>query len=248
MVNVLRRWSQPIMVLITVLVIVSFTYFGPGMRGAGGKERVVVTIHGNDLTVEDMQRQARRVGVFASLRGEYIQALDPMVAFMGREPGTEVVAKSFVMDYEADQLGLTATSEERLAALNEIPVFRDREGNFDPESFNRFKTSVLNPNGFSDADFEQIFLTGEVRAKKLKEIVSSVGALSNAEIRELVIKQRQKTEVSYVAFRRDDFRKDLKPTDEELKKRYEEQKDLFKTPEQRKVSYAAFLLPVPADG
>ena len=35
MVNVLRRWSQPIMVLITVLVIVSFTYFGPGTQGAG---------------------------------------------------------------------------------------------------------------------------------------------------------------------------------------------------------------------
>ena len=236
------------MVLITVLVIVSFTYFGPGMRGAGGKERVVVTIHGNEITVEDMQRQARRVGVFATLRGEYIQALDPMVAFMGREPGTEAVAKSFVMDYEADQLGLTATSEERMAALNEIPVFRDREGNFDPESFNRFKTSVLNPNGFTDADFEQIFLTGEVRAKKLQEIVGSVGALSNSEIREQIIKQRQKTEVSYVAFRRDDFRKDLKVTDEELKKLYEEQKDLFKTPEQRKVRYAAFLLPVPADG
>ena len=234
------------MVLITVLVIVSFPYFGPGTRGSSGTERVVVTIHGKDITVEDMQRQARRVGIFATLRGEYIQALDPLVAFYGREPSTETVAKSFVMDYEADQLGLTATAEERIAALNEIPVFRDREGNFDPESFNRFKTTVLNPNGFTDADFEQIFLTGEVRARKLQEIVGSVGALSNTEIREQIIKQRQKTEVSYVAFRRDDFRKDLKATEEELKKRYEEQKDLFKTPELRKVRYAAFLLPAPA--
>src|SRR5215207_6870000 len=44
----------------------------------------------------------------------------------------------------------------------------------------------------------------------------------------------------------DDFRKDLKATEEELKKRYEEQKELFKTAEERKVRYAAFLLPPPA--
>ena len=70
MVNVLRRWSQPIMVLITVLVIVSFTYFGPGTQGAGSTKRVVLSLYGNDITVEDMTRQARRIGIFASLRGD----------------------------------------------------------------------------------------------------------------------------------------------------------------------------------
>ena len=246
MVNVLRRWSQPIMVIITVLVIVSFMYFGPGMRTGGAGKQVVVSLYGNEITVEDMTRQGRRVGIYSALRGNYAMALDRTL-LMGREADVNIVARSFVLEHEADQLGLSSTPEERIAALNEMPIFHNEEGKFDPDLFNRFKVNALNPNGFSEGDFDQIFLNGEVRAKKLQDVVGSVAASSKREVREQVMKQRQKTEVSYVAFRRADFQKDLKATDEELKKRYEEQKDLFKTPEERKVRYAAFLLPATAD-
>lgn len=246
MVNVLRRWSQPIMVIITVLVIVSFLYFGPGMRGSNAGKQIVVNLYGNDITVEDMTRQSRRVGIFAALRGEYIASLDRSIMFTGRDPDVSTVARSFVMEHEMDQLGLTATDEEKIAALEEMPIFQD-QGKFDPDRFNRFKTNVLNPNGFSEGDFFQIFLNGEVRARKLQEVVGSVASASKKDARDLVIKQKQKTEASYVAFRRADFRKDIKATDEELKKRYEEQKDLFKTPEARKVRFAAFLLPSTPD-
>jgi peptidyl-prolyl cis-trans isomerase D len=236
------------MVLITVLVIVSFTYFGPGMRQGTGGQMVVMHLYDQDITREDLQRQGRRVGIFAALRGEYIQALDPSVAFGMREAGTETVARSFVLEHEMNQLGLSATSQERLDALTKLPAFADQEGNFDPEKFNLFKTRVLNPQGFSDTDLDQIFLAGEVRVRKLQEIVGSLAAPTPSEVREQIIRQKQKTEASYIAFRRDDFRKDVKVTEEDLKKRYEEQKELFKTPEERKVRYAAFLLPTPADG
>lgn len=246
MVNVLRRWSQPIMVIITVLVIVSFTYWGPGMRGPGGGKQVVATIYGNEITVDDMKRQARRVGVFTALRGDYIQSIDLQGAYTG-DASPAAVPKSFVLDYEADKLGLTASAEERIEVLNQIPIFQGRDGKFDPASFEQFKTRVLNPNGFSESDFEQIFLTGEVRARKLQEIVGSVVSAAPSDVRDRVIRTQQKTEVSYVAFRRDDFRKDVKVSEEDLKKRYEEQKEFLKTPEERKVRFAAFLLPANTD-
>jgi peptidyl-prolyl cis-trans isomerase D len=188
------------------------------------------------------------VGIFAALRGDYIQSLDPAVAMGFREADAGVVAKSLVLEHEADQLGLSATDEERLAALTSLPAFRDQEGKFDPARFNEFKQKALNAQGFSDADFDQIFLTGEVRARKLREIASSTVAVAPDEVRDHIIQERTKTEASVIPFRREEFRKDLKATDEELKKRYEEQKDLFKTPEQRKVRYAAFTLPPPPDG
>ena len=44
MVNVLRRWSQPIMVIITVLVIVSFTYFGQNYYRQGHGDRTALNL------------------------------------------------------------------------------------------------------------------------------------------------------------------------------------------------------------
>src|SRR5688572_1272966 len=113
MVNVLRRWSQPIMVVITVLVIVSFTYFGQNFYGVSSGNRVAVTLYGKDITVDSMTRQSRRVGVFAAMQGEYIRALDPSVA-MGRPADSGTVAKSFVLEHEADSFGLSATDDERI--------------------------------------------------------------------------------------------------------------------------------------
>jgi hypothetical protein len=248
MVNVLRRWSQPIMVIITVLVIVSFTYFGQNYYRQGQGDRTVLNLYGKDISLEAIKRQSRRVGVFAALGGEYIRSLDFAVAMGAREVDAGVVAKSLVLEHEADQLGLSATDDERLAALTSLPAFMDREGKFDPAAFNTFKQRTLNAQGFSDADFDQIFLSGEVRARKLREVAGSTVTVAPEEVREQIIQQRTKTEASVIAFRREEFRKDLKATEEELKKRFEEQKDLFKTPEQRKVRYAAFTLPLPPDG
>jgi peptidyl-prolyl cis-trans isomerase D len=245
MVNVLRRWSQPIMVLVTVLVIVSFTYFGQNYYGQSAGKEVVATVDGTEITRDVFLRQSRRVGIFAALRGNYIQSLGLAMMF-GQQPGATEVAKSFVLEREMDRFGLTATEDEKLEVLKNLPSFAGPDG-FDPTAYQIFKERVLNPQGFSEADFDQIFLAGEVRAKKLQEIVGSTVTASNEEVRNMVLRQKQKTEASYVAFRRDDFRKDVKVTEEEVKKRFEEQKDLYKTPELRKVRYAAFLVPATAD-
>src|SRR5262245_53571957 len=106
MVNVLRRWSQPIMVLVTVLIIVSFSYFGPAMRNRSSGERVAVQLYGKDVTVDDFTRQARRVGIYAVLRGSYYQAIEPFS--FGKQPDNGTVARSFVLEHEADEMGITS--------------------------------------------------------------------------------------------------------------------------------------------
>src|SRR5687767_6109825 len=157
MVNVLRRWSQPIMVIITVLVIVSFTYFGQNYYRQGQGDRTVLNLYGKEISLEALKRQTRRVGVFAAIRGEYIQSLDPAVAMGYRDVDSGVIAKSLVLEHEADQLGLSATDEERLEVLTNLRAFQDEQGKFDPAAFNEFKQKALNAQGFSDADFDQIF-------------------------------------------------------------------------------------------
>src|SRR6185436_13263632 len=99
-----------------------------------------------------------------------------------------------------------------------------------------------------DADFEHVFLHDEVRARKLEELVGSPVTASPEEVRDFMFSQFVKTEASFVAFRREQFQKDLKATEEELRAAYEKQKASLKTPEKRKVRYAAFVIPDPADG
>ena len=241
MVNVLRRWSQPIMIIITVLVIVSFTYFGQNFYGPSRQNQAIVTLYGKDISLEAFQRQGRRVGVFQALGGEYMTALG------FQQADAAMVARSFVLEHEADQLGLGATEQEKIDAFNSLRALQGEDGKVDPAKYEQFKQRVLNPQGFSESDFDTVFLAGEVRAKKLRELVGSTVTASEQEVKANILKQRQTTEASYIAFRPADFRKDLKATEEEIKKRYEEQKALLKTPEQRKVRYAAFTLANPAD-
>ncbi len=62
-------------------------------------------------------------------------------------------------------------------------------------------------------------------------------------MREQYIERNQKSEVSFVRFKIEDFKAAVKVTDEDVAKLFEERKSTLKTPEKRKVKFVAFTLP-----
>ncbi len=262
MVNTLRRFSQPIMVVITVLVIISFANWGPSFTRSIGGGGTIFTLYGRDYSVESFNRQMRKVQVFKELgedhgmrggmmMGEYAQAVPgAMYIRPTNDPiNQRIVEYSFIFEHEADALGLTSTPEERLEQLKRTPKFLDMKGDLDPTLVKRFQERTLGPLGFTEADFDAIFLHGEVRARKLRTLVGSTFAASPEEVRERLIAEHLTTYPSYVAFKAEDFRKDVKATDEEILKYYNENADKrYMSLEKRRVRYAAFRIPEPADG
>jgi hypothetical protein len=68
MVNVLRRFSKPIMLVITILVVVTFSFWSPNAMTKMGSGTFSY-LYGKPVSVEQMMRQRRKVQIYACHRG-----------------------------------------------------------------------------------------------------------------------------------------------------------------------------------
>jgi len=256
MVNILRRFSQPLMIFFTVLIIVSFTLWSPSYNKSGSSAPAAV-IKGKAVTQETFQQEGRTLAIHARLGGPYSQLIDPAGAAEAQrefqrnlregrfvKPEQKITAEgvenSILFESEAAALGVTASQqeiEERLAQ-----TFSGQDGKFDAHQFDMVVKQLLNPEGFSESQIAT-FMASDVRAMKIASLLAATIPPTPAEIKSEFIRERLITEASYVALKAGDFRAAQKVTEDEIKKRYEERKDLLKSPEKRKVRIAAFVLP-----
>ena len=241
MVNTLRRFSQPIMLFIAVGVIVSFAFFGPGgcddRRGAGGRN-ALFEIYGKKISLEEQERLKNKLEVYGALGNGYAEAL----AFEDFESAS---LNMLVFEHEADAMGISATDEEVLAEVEKTPGFQ-REQKFDGAAFELILQQVMQPRGFSKEHVDT-FLRGAIRVRKVQEILKGTAFVTAGEVKDSLVDRNQVTEASFVAFKKADFFAAAAVTDDELKQRYEQQKEQLKTDELRKVRYVAFLMPPQTD-
>ena len=245
MVTLLRRFSQPIMILVTALVIITFVWWTPSWYSKNGNSKPVTVIRGKPVSVETWQHEGRVMQIHARLGGAYAQLMNPGSMF-----GTisaEGVENSLLFEGEANALGITATQQEIEQQLSTTRAFVGPDGKFDANRFEMVAQQLLMPEGFSKTQIEQ-FLIAEVRVRKIAALLASTIPPTPSEIKDEFIRERLTTEASYVVVKSADFRSAQKVTEDELKKRYEEKKDFLKSPEMRKVRFAAFALPATADG
>lgn len=247
MVSILRKFSQPIMILVTALVIITFVWWTPSWYAKSGSSGPATVIRGKPVTVEAWEHEKRVLQVHARLGGDYFAFMDPASRFGMSSPGGMVVENSLLFAGEADALGITASQQEIEQQLAETRAFMGPDGKFDANRFEFFVQRALMPEGFSKTQIED-FLAAEVRARKIAALLSSTIPPTPSEIRDEFLRERLTTEASYAVFKSDDFRSAQKVTEDEIRKHYEAKKDFLKSPEKRKVRFAAFTLAPTPDG
>ena len=257
MINILRRFSQPLMVVFTVLIIVAFAGWMPGAGGRSGKSAPAAVIHGKRVTQETFHQEGRVLAIHARLGGAYSQLIDPAAAaekqremqrnfregrFVMPEQKitSEGVENSLLFESEAEALGITASQQEIQEQL--ARTFTGPEGKFDAHQFDMVVKQLLMPEGFNEGQIAK-FISSDVRAMKIATLLASTIPPTPAEIKAEYIRERLTTEASYVVLKSEDFRAAQKVTEDDIKKRYEERKAQLKSPEKRKVRFAAFVLP-----
>lgn len=248
MVNILRRWSQPLMVVIATLVIVSFAFWGNRSLFDRKGGDVVDEVYGKKITREELERMGNQEKVYMALRCGYHEALATAAEGGWHQQEDErdlSIFNALVFEHEADVMGIGTTEQEVEEELARIPAFQ-QGGKFDVGMFDMMVQRVLMPNGFSKENIDT-FLKGAVRMRKVKDLLKSTATVTPTEIQDDVAARNQLTEASYAALKKADFTAGVVVTDDELTKRYEEQKEQFKTPEQRKVRFVSFVPPAPAD-
>lgn len=255
MVNLFRRFQQPLLIGLTIFTIISFVvlYNLPSTRNGNYRTDSVGVIYGRNVSQPEYQRAGRRWEVCYALR-----LTDLAFGLAGNAQNKNQAAENFVWNsmvlrHEAEALGIMSANPEKgerdvLAAevqarIVKMPVFQTN-GKFDLVQYNMAVENLLSPNGFTTGDLEDMIID-DIRLEKVKAVIGGTVAPTPQQLRDVFTQRNQKVEVSVVRFKLDDFKNAAQITDDDLKKLYEERKASLKTPEKRKVKYVEFSLPKP---
>lgn len=253
MTRLIRRFQQPMMIVLTILIIIAFAWLYNDTRFMDqmGADRVG-SIYGRNISQAEAMRGMRHFEVARMLQmnrlikvlGGVPDQIPESMLGMYRLPdeiAQEFVWNSIVLRHEADRLGIVPTAEEIEEAIKNLPVFRTND-TYDSSKYNLFIANALAPRGMGAEALEQI-VADDIRVERIKAILGSTVAAAPAELRAIFEMRSSKLESSIIRWNYDDFLKAVQVSDEDVKKAFEERKATLMTDEQRKVRFVAFTLP-----
>lgn len=251
MLHFFRRHKGPVMWVIAFVVIITFSFFGtPPKRNQGAQATdAAFKIYGEKYTVAEF-RHLERYLQLAQMLGLYDLAQQlMMISFQPGSSGMnrgDMVFNLVVLRHEMNEVGVRPSDDEAREALKALPVFQV-EGKFDPSRAKMAEQNLLNMGGgMTPADMLEI-MKDSIGFTKLQDLVTKNYAPSPLAAQKQYASRYQTLKTSTIAFKLDDFKKDIKVTDEEAKAYYEERADSYMTEEQRAVSYVLFENPADLD-
>lgn len=250
MVNLIRRFQKPLLIVIVILVIISYVIFYNmnATRGLPTSDSVA-TIYGRGVTHMQQEKAAMRFQVTFLLRmTDVLFALGgqeaAIAAMMGQDPGGAAVENyiwnSMVLRHEAEALGVTPSEAEIETAVKTTPAFQTN-GQFDYNKYAIFNQNVLSHRGFTTADLQDV-IADQIRVSKVRDLIGATTHASPAEVREIYVQRNQKSDISYIRLKLDDFKAAVPVSDEDVSKLFNERQATLKTDEKRKVRYVGFTL------
>ncbi len=148
-----------------------------------------------------------------------------------------VIAQKMLV-YEADRMGLSVSNEELSTALHQGQMGQALfpGGNFIGEQ--AYESFIQSQFNLSVAQFEQE-VKSEIAQRKLLSLITAPVSVSDKDVTEEVRKQDTKVKFEYAVLTLDDIKKQIKPTDAELKAFYEQYKQQYANsiPEKIKAQY-----------
>lgn len=223
--------------ILAVICIAMAWYLVPSFSGAGlGISQVptVATVAGQDVTVDEVQKTARRMIDQQFPRGSS-QAGQLMPIFAGQAYQQLVNQKALLA--EARRMGLKATDDDVRDYLHQGELGQELfpNGQFVGESaYEDFASRA----GYTIPQLEQA-VKDQILMDKLRVLVTSGASVTEAELRQAFEKQNTKVKFDYAVIRKDDILKTINPTDAELKAFFERNKQTYvnSIPEKRQLKY-----------
>jgi hypothetical protein len=240
MITVMRKHHKILMIIITVLVCISFSWYWNKTDFAQMNNGTVGTFYNRSVSQVEFQRNARLLRLASQLGMRDL--VQPLTA--GAQTENDYYDKFswnlMVLRHEADELGIKPTTAEIAATVKSLPAFKGENG-FDLTAYSQFADHVLGSMGFSEAQIEEL-AADQIRLERVQKILSAGVNIPEDEMRQEFEQAYAKMEVSVVRFKTDDFATDVQVGDDEISKYYEAQKAQLKSEEKRKVKMVQFTL------
>lgn len=240
MITVMRKHHKILMIFITILVCISFSWYWNKTDFAQMGNGSVGKIYDRNISQAEMQRNMRllRLGSQLGMR-DLVQGLT--VGAQSENEAYEAFSWNLmILRHEAAELGLTATTTEIANGVKGLAAFQGKDG-FDLPRYTQFADNALAPMGFSEAQIEEL-VADQIALEKLKKILSAGVTVPESQMKHDYEQAYAKMDVRVVRFSSEDFTKDVQVTDDQIAKYFESHKAQLQTEEKRKVKFVQFSL------
>ena len=251
MLHFLRRHHTTLWIVVTVVVIISFIFFGAFTKtgsNLGGRtpDDNAFTIYGRDYSFSDMDRLKRGGEITMTMElyefGRAISSYSAKIKGRGEKVPAEFVFNRIVLRREMENNGIEVSDAEVKEEFKKLPAFQ-ANGAFDATRAEMFEQR-LGSIGMRSEDALDV-VRDVIGLRKLQQVVAGNYVASPLLAEKFYDANYQTIKTALIPFALADFKKTVQVSDDEIKKYFDQEKEKFKTPEKRTVSYVAF--PKPKD-
>jgi peptidyl-prolyl cis-trans isomerase D len=227
-----------ILVVVCVMMVITLIPGGGFLNemfgGSLTTQGVVAKIGNQELTAPEVAQQARLIGK-QQFKGSNVPA--QLMPYLMQRAAQGMIGQKLLV-YEADRMGLGVSNEELGQTLHQgqMGQILFPGGTFIGDQ--AYESLIQSQFGMSVAQFEQE-VKGEIAQRKLLALITAPVSVSDKDVAEEVKKQSTKVKFDYAVLTLDDIKKQIKPTDAELKAFYEQYKSQYANsiPEKIKAQY-----------
>lgn len=230
--DLMRREKKKFLgILLLPLMFGLVAYLIPGMPGGawggGLGASVLATVGNSEISSTEFvgsYQRFLRSGQFPYDR-QFLKTLQ-----IDRQILNQLVSREVMLN-EAKRLGIDATANELQQKISALPYFQDN-GNF---AFNRYK-AILEQNGMTVPQFED-GIREEIIQEKLRNLITDSVTVSDQEVEQEFRDRNEKSKISYVSFEPSKFMSAVVLQEADIKAYYDQNKESYRVPEQRKAKY-----------
>lgn len=231
----IRNHKKYLMGFLMILIIPSFVLFGiEGYSRFNEGGEVVARVAGKDITRQEwdaMHRQEsdRLLSTMPTMDRSLLDSDEARYATLER------MVRDRVMAVAAQKQHLT-TSNQRLARelqqSEAIASLRKPDGTLDMDAYRQ----LVGSQGMTPEQFEAS-VRADLSRRQVAEGVTGSGFVPPALAKSVADRFFERREIQLARFNADDFRSQVKITDEDVQRYYDSNKPLFEAPEQADVEY-----------
>ncbi len=214
------------------IIVVVFVFLGVGSMGSKNDNSVAV-IGDEPITVNEFQDAYRRL--VEQMRQRFGDNLneDLLKVLNVKQQAMDSLIEQKLVAKEAEKLDIMVSDKELQEVLISIPEFQI-DGVFDLEHYKR----ILGLNSLNPEIFE-MRQRAAMKENKVRDMVLSGITVSDMEARTWYIFENTQVAVNYIKVDPLSFT-DVRPTEEQIKKEYEENRTLYQSEPRRKAVYLKF--------
>jgi peptidyl-prolyl cis-trans isomerase D len=235
MLDVLRKRKRSwIIIFLLGLIIVVFIAFYGGNKFNDPTSLDIAEVNGEVITQREFalhyQKELERYREM--FKGSLTPELEKNLNLRGSLL-EQLIEKRLVLQ-EARHLGLAATDEDLMTAIAQVPDFQVN-GRFNKDRYLQLlRASRINPGQFEDEQREQLTI------QRLYSMLVHAVHVTEAEVRDRYRFEQGKINLYFIRLPAASYLSEVKPTEEEIKKFYDRNKELLKEPLKVQVEYLSY--------